>query len=379
MDEMEPRIYVVALTGGPCGGKTTFFTKAREWLENRGCVVATVPEAATELMQNGLAPWAKWNQPVDFQRELIMYILKRETAYMQFLLSLNTDRPLVLLCDRGALDGRAYIDEISFQEMLEELDLGIGTLMNRYDLVIHMVTAAIGAEEHYTLENNPARTESDLELARSLDRKTLLAWTGHPHHRVIDNSTGFHHKIGRALKTFSRILPVPEPRERERKYVVDNFSMELVPHGAVRSHIIQHYLVNESAGELRVRARTTYDITKYTVTEKRPTDDHGERIETERECQKEEYEKLLTLHDLSTAPIEKERFTFPCGSHQMELDIYIGHSSRFGKVILEVEVGSMDEAVELPTGWVCKDVTGIQEYSNRGIAQQLVEVMNPDK
>ncbi len=41
---------------------------------------------------------------------------------------------------------------------------------SRYDQVIHMVTAANGAEEFYQLSNNPSRLEG-LELAKDRDRK----------------------------------------------------------------------------------------------------------------------------------------------------------------------------------------------------------------
>ena len=42
--------------------------------------------------------------------------------------------------------------------------LGFENLVRRYDLVLHLVTAANGAEKYYTLENNAARSES-VELA----------------------------------------------------------------------------------------------------------------------------------------------------------------------------------------------------------------------
>jgi hypothetical protein len=56
----------------------------------------------------------------------------------------------------------------------------------RYEAVIHLETAANGAEKFYTGENNQARYES-AEEARSLDRKLQDAWTGHPSFFVIDN------------------------------------------------------------------------------------------------------------------------------------------------------------------------------------------------
>ena len=54
---------------------------------------------------------------------------------------------VVILIDRGLLDGSAYVDKENWQALLD--DLGVNTIMlrdNRYDGVLHMVTAADGAE-----------------------------------------------------------------------------------------------------------------------------------------------------------------------------------------------------------------------------------------
>ena len=56
-----------------------------------------------------------------------------------------------------------------------------------YDAVFHLVTAAKGAEEFYTMDNNAARYETP-EQACALDDRLLASWTGHPRLRVIDNA-----------------------------------------------------------------------------------------------------------------------------------------------------------------------------------------------
>ena len=43
--------------------------------------------------------------------------------------------------------------------------------MNRYDLVIHLRTAALGKEEFYTLDNNSARTETAEKEKRKMRKK----------------------------------------------------------------------------------------------------------------------------------------------------------------------------------------------------------------
>lgn len=69
---------------------------------------------------------------------------------------------------------------------------------NRYNQVIHLVTAANGAEPYYNLEDNPHRSEG-IGLARKLDKATIEAWVGHPYIDVIDNSTDFDTKLRRMI------------------------------------------------------------------------------------------------------------------------------------------------------------------------------------
>ena len=46
-------------------------------------------------------------------------------------------------------------------------------------LVIHMVTAANGKEEFYSIENHACRSEG-IQQARDRDIKAAEAWVGHP-------------------------------------------------------------------------------------------------------------------------------------------------------------------------------------------------------
>lgn len=66
----------------------------------------------------------------------------------------------VILCDRGVMDGKAYMDPEGWQVLLDENGFNVINLRDkRYDAIIHLVTAADGAEQYYSLENNAARYE----------------------------------------------------------------------------------------------------------------------------------------------------------------------------------------------------------------------------
>lgn len=65
------------------------------------------------------------------------------------------------MCDRGVCDNFAYCSPQNKINILQETGWSENFVCNeRYDLVVHLVTAAIGAEKHYTLENNEARWEN---------------------------------------------------------------------------------------------------------------------------------------------------------------------------------------------------------------------------
>ena len=82
-----------------------------------------------------------------------------------------TNQPVVILIDRGLLDGSAYVSTTGWQALMDDLNMNTVMLRdNRYDAVIHMVTAADGADEFYASLSNEARYES-AEEAVDKDKK----------------------------------------------------------------------------------------------------------------------------------------------------------------------------------------------------------------
>lgn len=97
------------------------------------------------------------------------------------------DKDVVILIDRGLLDGCAYVSEENWQALLDDMNCNLPMLRdNRYDAILHMVTAADGAEQFYSSINNVARYESH-EEAREKDQKLREAYMGHSRWMLIDN------------------------------------------------------------------------------------------------------------------------------------------------------------------------------------------------
>lgn len=186
----------IVITGGPCGGKTTTLKVLPKYLKNLGYSVIIVPEIATEFLNNGISTDEEGLDPLDFEEQILKEQLSREERYLEMARKLKTKRPVIVVSDRGTMDGAAYLERGDFETIVHRLGYIIPQINSeRYDGVFHLVTAAIGAEEFYTRDNNKIRKES-LEEARELDLRTRSAWETHPNFYVISNLTEDGNKIG---------------------------------------------------------------------------------------------------------------------------------------------------------------------------------------
>ena len=102
--------------------------------------------------------------------------------YFIKLAELDKSRRNIILYDRGFMDNMAYMSPEGISLLKEETKWDLEKMRdNRYDLVIHLVTAANGAEKYYTLKNNKARTEG-IQQAIDVENSIKGIWNGHPHH-----------------------------------------------------------------------------------------------------------------------------------------------------------------------------------------------------
>ncbi len=367
----DPNFTLIAITGGPCGGKSTFLAQARQRLENYNMQVAVLPETATELINAGLSPEKGWEDDLAFQEELLLYSLEREDHYWKMMQRLEGNERKVLLCDRGVLDAMAYVGRKHYLKALERYGLKLHDLRERYSAVVHMVTAADGALEHYTCENNPARTETP-EEARELDQKTQAAWNGHRNLLVVDNRTNFEGKINRAFSSLARVLNMPEPREKERVFEIFNFNLDDLPDEAKEVKIRQIYLMSEEPGvERRVRKWTVDGSSSYYYTEKKPTGNGPkDRFESpDPEISLREFERLIEEErDPGLQEIRKTRYCFEYAGHLLEVDEFIQPIDNL--VVCEVEVGDLDERIALPEYWEYEELHGsrYEKHKNHKIA-----------
>ncbi|MBU52579.1 MAG: AAA family ATPase [Deltaproteobacteria bacterium] len=360
-----PPIYRIVLTGGPCGGKTTSLSHITERLESVGFRTFQVPEAATILFTGGVnLSNVNIEQEVRFEANLVSLQMALEDTFYD--LALSTGKPCVLLCDRGTMDASAYIAPEMWQALLDEQGwTEVGLRDRRYDAVIHLVTAADGAEPFYTHENNPARKEP-AEQARVLDKQLRDAWVGHPHLRIIDNSTGFAEKIHRAIMAVSKITDTPVPKKIERKFLLKRTprSSEFPIHFKTFT-IEQTYLLSQDNNQIRLRRRGANGAFTYTRTIRQPMRD-GEHVELKRQIAGREYLGLLDQADPTKAVIRKSRRCFLWNNQYYELDTFI--EPQEGLCILNVEYKQFSETLLPDFLEIEREVTGDENYMSYTIA-----------
>lgn len=106
----EHPIYKIAITGGPCGGKSTSLARIREDLTQRGFRVFCVPEVPTLIVQAGgmiLMSRFAIQERIKFQSLLIRFQMYAEDYFTR--LAEMSKSPAVVLCDRGTVDPAAYV------------------------------------------------------------------------------------------------------------------------------------------------------------------------------------------------------------------------------------------------------------------------------
>jgi predicted ATPase len=331
--------YKFVLTGGPCGGKTTALARLYTFLRERGFEVITCPETFTILASNGMSLdfFSTEGMDVVIQQTVMDVQLSIEDGLERVLKARG--KPAVLLCDRGLMDSAAYMAPDKWQKVLTTRHVQINDLRdNRYNAVFHLVTAAQGAEQFYTLENNAARTETP-EMARIVDKKTQEAWVGHPHLYVFDNSSDFEGKLQRLVDTISKLVGLPTNLSRrsakfllrgipdlskfppdidchvfevEKVYLVHHQENLSISQSAISSG---SKIPNKGGSYSFVRRRTNIDQngqkqgSVYQLTTVQRTAD-GEMIEQKRIITAREYGSALKSRDLKRHVVRQQRISF---------------------------------------------------------------------
>lgn len=183
----------IVLTGGPGAGKTAVL----ETIKNNFCKhVVVLPEAAGILFSGGF--WRHQSIPGRKAAQRAIFHVQKEIETMVQ----EENNRVVMLCDRGTLDGLAYwpTDESLFWD---EVKTSREKELSQYAAVIHLKVPNLNLGYN---QNNPLRIENETE-ALTIDKKIEKAWRGHPRRFVIDSQEDFLVKIKEVTTLLNNEIP----------------------------------------------------------------------------------------------------------------------------------------------------------------------------
>lgn len=361
---MSKKISKIVVTGGPCAGKSTGMSWIQNAFTKRGYKVIFVAESAAELINSGVQPWSFSN--IEFQSAILNTQLAKEHVYEEIAKNSNYEK-ILLVFDRGTIDGKAFSEPGVFEQIVKNVGKTENELINNYDAVFHLVTAAKGAEEFYTLENNSARSET-VEQARVADDRLLTAWNGHRHFRIIGNEENFKDKMSRLIDEIAISLGEPKSFETKKKYLIKypDISMLEQMENVEKVEVNQTYLKCSDDEKIQIRMRGSKD--NYIYYQTRVRIQNGQLLQVEKRLTQEEYEEKLKNADPTRKQLHRTRYCFTEQNQYIEIDIYPFWDD---KAILNVDSCYESDKVQLPDFVeAIEDITGNKEYLNSELSKK---------
>lgn len=354
-------VLIYVLTGGPVAGKSSLEIPFTEALLCRDYEVVWIKESATEIITSGVKPCDGITSPIVFQKTLFKMQYFKEELYRT--MERLSDRKLVIICDRGLLDAKAYMTNEEWQQILKEEGKTEIEILSRYSAIIHMVTAANGAEEAFEKKRseNPARSKDETrDVAIALDERIKEAYLGHGEIYYINNETDFEGKKQKALKIFLSCLGEPVPTQHQEKIIVKKPDINyLMTKKAQKRSIIQIYLKSNGKEERRIRMMGDGNNFVYYLTRKGIGNYNDYQ---EKSISKDVYDALMLEMDTERKPIIKERWYFSEGDTYYNLDVY---PSWENYAVVEIRGSKENVDVSLPIGIEeVRNVTGNIRFSN---------------
>ena len=274
----------------------------------------------------------------------------------------------ILLIDRGVMDGQAYVNEDVWQAILDETGWSTIQLRDkRYEAVVHMMTAAEGAEEFYAIE----KERESIEQARTIDKRLIEAWVGHPQFNIVKNTKkGFKTKIDYCLKRVLTFIGMPQPTNLTRKYLLaaNKPNIEInVPCGVKKEHFqLEETFITTRVGQANI-LRKVGKNGAFTYSHEMRYEIKGEKIQKKRQITAREYIEMIVSPDLTKQKMMKTRQCFIYERQYFIVETFL-NIEHFPS-ILRVEMTNETKKLKLPPFLkVLREVTNDNAYETWSMA-----------
>ena len=364
------KIVKVVLTGGPGGGKTSVLNAIKNLaiteegykniikLGDKKIKLVTISETATELISSGITP-TEAERIYDFQ-DILFEIQKSKEESSIKSLRFGYDADIILfLYDIGLLDGMAYLDKKGeFEDIMASKDVKELDILDKYDLVVDLLSTATCAPEKYGFESNEARFE-DVEWAKSVDRKTSAAWVGHRNMKLFDSGVSLEEEVNNVIEYLKDYILNGSNIEKE-EYFIENSPFSFSKYNDVNSRRINvvnthidfgiDNVVDTILVKRTYRGYSTYFLQFVTKGSEKARIIKDERID------ENTYKRLLTRYDIKNVE-EKKELSFVEGKRLYKVSFYNDFTT------LEVEKGLDNEEIIIPND--IKIIRKIRDFSEK--------------
>lgn len=308
-----PQIFRICLSGGLQSGKRTAAEKLNDYLTSLGMKVFIVPDCAIVSQTAGVDP-LNWQGSKEDQLRALIAFMKMLKSLEDYFLSIardEIDKDAVVISLLGAAEIQSRVSAELWEAMLAETGWTLSTLREkRYDAVLHLATAADGAQEHFEGRGISA------EEAKLLDKKVSDCWNGHPEYLIIRNlpNQDFKQKIDICVTAVGKLVGQPTPIKYCQKFLIDvtageeiNFPAELK---VAQYHLIEVFLKSTRVdSQVRMSRQTVGGVSRFIYSCRTPTSD-GKQTEVQRQITAQDYLEYMPYILQGTAPVEKDVYSF---------------------------------------------------------------------
>lgn len=373
-EDFKPSIYLVCLTGGPCAGKTSAMNYLKEKLTPK-YVVFFAPELASLTVLAGVkikpSLFTK-DEHIYLTKSIIEMQMNMEDFYLQMAALQKKD--VIVITDRGCVDNLAYCTPEVRAKSMETGGWNYEDIRDkRYDGVVHLVTAADGAPQHYTLANNKARSESP-EVAIKLDKLIQSLWNGHPSFILVSNHPGqnFQEKMDKTFESICKIVNDPVTPTAVRKYLLRSvFQPDLLPEGVFSETYVEKidFLTTEDPEKYQHWVKTrhlktkTYEAYSYfkRVTEPKT----GEKIQYRKNIDSRHYDDYLRHVDPDKHTIYKEVVHFIYNNQTYAVETFQQEKSKnLTSILVSHGDGELPDFIS-----IYQEITGSKRFKTASIAR----------
>jgi thymidylate kinase len=171
----------IAVVGAPGSGKTTGVPVLKAHVKALGYEVRAVPEAATTVLRL-MKPTDPRALGLAGVKELQRAVYRLQIAMEDAVLvgPARSRKGCVVICDRGVMDGEVYLGQKAWKGLLKEEGAKYAGLLKRYDVVIHLGTAAGLEGVHRAAYRAEGVRREDGAFALELEERAREIWSRHP-------------------------------------------------------------------------------------------------------------------------------------------------------------------------------------------------------